>query len=410
MADQEGSVLIDKDLRPAYYDEFHCLAAECRLSCCKGWRISFDKKDYLSLKRQAGTDELNTRLENGLCRIRRGPLSDIHYGEFVMAGGVCPLLREDCLCALQLEKGHEALPFVCRSFPRSEAHLVSGYLERSLSPACEGVLALLWNHPEGIDFLSDPLPREKWRRGNFKKDEYLEHDFHAIRAQCIDFLQDRRYPLPHRILLMGIALKELADGESDIPKWLDRARTLSKYPEAAEVFHESGQDKELHMFLSNNIRLLFSLEVGGQDFSAVQSDLASGLGIQVEKAASRATIFCAPYLNARQRFTEYFADKEFFMENLMVSLFFHLHMPSLGNLEELWKSYVNFCNLYSFYHFMAVMSCREGVEPSREELFRLMVFVSRGLIHNGVQQTSLRDEFFQHDSATLAHMAILLGG
>ena len=85
-------------------------------------------------------------------------------------------------------------------------------------------------------------------------------------------------------------------------------------------------------------------------------------------------------------------------------------MPNLDGPEEAWKSYVNFCNLYSFYRFMAVMSCREGVEPSREELFRLMVFASRGLIHNSGQQTSLRDEFFQNDSATLAHMAILLGG
>lgn len=410
MADQPKSILIDKDLRPAYYDDFQCLAAGCRLSCCKGWRISFDKKDYLSLKRQTGTEELNARMENGLHRIRRGPLSDIHYGEFVMEDGVCPLLREDCLCALQLEKGHEALPLVCRSFPRAEANLLSGYLERSLSPACEGVLALMWDHPEGVDFLSDPLPKERWRRGSFPEDRGLEPYFHDIRSQCIDFLQDRRYPLPHRILLMGIALNELANGETDVPKWLDRARVLSEYPESAEVFHESGQDKELHMFLSNNIRLLFSLRAAGQDFSTVHSDLAQGLGIQVETAASQATIHCAPYLNARQRYKEHFADHEFFLENLMVSLFFHLHMPALNSLEELWKSYVNFCNLYSFYRFMAVMSCREGVEPSREELFRLMVFASRGLIHNGVQQTSLRDEFFQNDSATLAHMAILLGG
>lgn len=410
MADQKRNVLIDKDLRPAYYDAFHCLAAGCRLSCCKGWRISFDKKDYLSLKRQTGTDELDARMKNGICRIRKGPLSDIHYGEFVMEGGVCPLLREDCLCALQLEKGHEALPLVCRSFPRSEVYLISGYLERSLSPACEGVLALLWDRPEGIDFLSDPLPKEKRRRGRFLKENYLKPYFNEIRAQCIDLLQDRRYPLPHRILLLGIALKELADGETDIPKWLDRARALSEYPEAAEVFHESGQDKGLHMFLSNNIRLLSSLQIQGQDFSTVHSDLVLGLGMQVEKAASQATIFCAPYLNARQRFKEHFADGGSFLENLMVSLFFHLHMPNLDGPEEAWKSYVNFCNLYSFYRFMAVMSCREGVEDIKQELFRLTVFASRSLIHNGARQSQLRDEFFQNDSATLAHMAILLGG
>lgn len=36
MAGQTETVLVDKDLRPAYYDDFHCLAADCRYSCCKG--------------------------------------------------------------------------------------------------------------------------------------------------------------------------------------------------------------------------------------------------------------------------------------------------------------------------------------------------------------------------------------
>ena len=87
------SIKINKDLRPAYYDDFHCLAADCRFSCCKAWRISFDKKDYLSLKRQKGTEDLNNRLEHGLRRIRKGPLAETYYGVFDMSGGDCPLLR-----------------------------------------------------------------------------------------------------------------------------------------------------------------------------------------------------------------------------------------------------------------------------------------------------------------------------
>ena len=78
-----------------------------------------------------------------------------------MDSGVCPLLREDCLCGLQVEKGPEALPAVCQTFPRSKSYAASGYLERSLSPACEGVLELLWNLPDGVEFRSDPLPKKE---------------------------------------------------------------------------------------------------------------------------------------------------------------------------------------------------------------------------------------------------------
>lgn len=82
----------------------------------------------------------------------------------------------------------------------------------------------------------------------------------------------------------------------------------------------------------------------------------------------------------------------------------------MSDAETLWKSYVNFCNLYAIYHFLTVMGYREGIENNQEELFGLLVFASRSLIHNGQRQSQRRDEFFQNNSATLAHMAILLGG
>ena len=94
----------------------------------------------------------------------------------------------------------------------------------------------------------------------------------------------------------------------------------------------------------------------------------------------------------------------------MVSVFFHMHLPDMRSPELLWKSYVNFCNLYAMFRFLAVMSCREEAAGDREELFRMIVFASRSLIHNGQRQEQLRDELFQNESATLAHMAILLGG
>ena len=217
-ADPTPQIPVERDLRPTCFDDFHCLAEGCRLSCCKGWGITFNKKDYLSLKRQSGSPELNARLESGLRRIKKGPMAGVHYGEFVMDHISCPLLREDGLCMLQAENGHGALPFVCRSFPRMESYQPSGYFERSLTPACEGVLALLWDLPEGVDFRSDPLPREKYRTVVPKG--WLDGSFQDIRGQCIDFLQDRRFTLPQRILLMGLALKELMEEEADAARWL----------------------------------------------------------------------------------------------------------------------------------------------------------------------------------------------
>lgn len=398
------SIKIDKDLRPVYYDDFHCLAAGCRLSCCKGWRITFHKKDYLSLKRQRGTENLNNRLEQGVRRIRDKEYA--HYGEFDMSSGDCPLLREDCLCALQVEKDHSALPEVCRVFPRTKSYL-PGYLERSLSPACEGVLELLWNLPEGVEFRSDLLPKKEQRALTVPEDRPLVPFFQPVREWCIDMLQDRRFPLPQRILLMGFALRELVEGETDIASWLLQARSLL---EAEELPDLPREESALAMFLSSNFHALNHLKDAGADYEDIRTEIPQALGVTLRADTLRVVMPTAPYRTARQQYEERFKDREYFMENLMVALFFHLHLPNLASGEELWKSYVNFCNLYSFYRFLSVASCREGAAGDKAELFRMMVFATRGLIHNGARQTALRDELFQNDSATLAHMAILLSG
>ena len=410
MADQ---LPIHYDLRPAYYDRFQCLAGACRFSCCKGWNITFNKKDYLALKRQEGSDELTANLKQNVRRIRQGPNAERFYGEFDMSGGTCPLLREDGLCSLQLEKGHGALPEVCRVFPRTQAYSDSGYLERRLTPACEAVLELLWDLPDGVDFVADPLPKSKTRTLIMGTSGPLRLRFQELRSACIDLLQDRRRPLAQRILLMGLALKELADGEEDVDGWLARTRTLVDDPETDRRLQLPDQQKTLSMFLTNNIRVMLASQSPNRELSAVLKEVLDGLGAVLTFEGGQAVNFSLPndpYLAARARFEENFQDRAYFMENLMVTLFFNFQTPNLGSREKLWKSYVDFCNLYSFCRFMAVASCREGAAGDKAELFRMMVCVSRGLMHNTPQKAKLRDEFFQNDSATLAHMAILLCG
>ncbi len=407
MAIAEKRIFIDKDLRPAYYDSFHCLATDCRISCCKGWNITFDKKDYLSLKRQEGSPELNERINKGVRRIRKGTAAGMFYGEFNMDSGVCPLLREDGLCQLQREKEHEALPLVCQSYPRSKAYMPSGYLERSLSPSCESVLALLWDLPEGIEFYSSPLPKEQCKYITFHEEHPLALYFAVVREWCIDLLQNRRFTLPQRILMMGMGLKLLADGETDIQHWMERAVTLSN-GDAPDVF--SNETHALALFLGNCLHTLLSIQTKNHELQSIKDQLIEDLRLEFHEDTNPAAILRTPYLNARAKFEERFHDQDYFMENLIVSVFFYLQMPHMSSTEALWKSYVNFCNLYSMFRFLAVMSCREGAPGNREGLFQMIVFASRTLLHSDQRQNWLRDELFKNDFATLPHMAILLGG
>ena len=212
---------------------------------------------------------------------------------------------------------------------------------------------------------------------------------------------------------MGLALKSLAEGETDLSRWMARVQLLSEQAVAGGIGFEEGNELALHKFIANHARLLALLPTANNDFQTIPQELLEALviGGKMENGTAKATVSSVPYRDASKRFQERFGSQgEYFMENLMVALFFQLHFPVLDSSVDLWKSYVNFCNLYSIYRFLAVMSCREGAAGNRDELFRMMVYASRTLIHNGQVQTAVQDLMFETDSATLAHMSILLSG
>ena len=408
MEENDRRVLIDKDLRPAYYDDFHCIMAACRFSCCEGgWHIGMNKKDYLTLKRQSGSPELNHNLEHCVHRVRSGQFSARDYGEIVLQNGACPLWR-DGICSLQKEKGVDVLPEVCRTFPRTAEYMPSGYYERSLSPGCEGVLELLWNLPDGIEFRSDPLSQDQCMIAALSGDNPLPLWFSVIREWCVDVLQNRNIPLPQRIWLMGLGLRDLPGIEGDIQRWMEKAAALQNSVDTQNVLPKDHQ--RLIMYLTTCIRTLAMIQSNNPAFQFVRQELLEGLHMRPDADTGVTTISVEPYQKARARYEERFADRAYFMENLMVALFFHLRMPYTRSKKDLWQGYVNFCNLYAFYRFLSVMSCREDAAGDKDELFRLMVYASRSLIHNKNRQDQLRDELFKNDSATLAHMAVLLCG
>ena len=412
MAEPAQSILIDKDLRPAYYDDFHCIMGACQFNCCDdGWKIYFNKQDYLKVKRAPKSPEMEKLTRKCMRRLRERA-HDNFYAEFHNSdSGRCAFHTPEGLCRLQLECGEKTLPQVCRRFPRAEANMPSGYQERSLSPGCEGVLALLWDLPEGIEFRSDPLPKE--RSGMLPLNESsLPQRFSVVREWCIDLLQNRRFTLPQRIFLMGIGLKALAEHGEDIDHWLEQAAAL---PDSVDITNilPTGES-EMTMYMSHCIQTLMNISALDYRGVPVSKEVLKELGMEYATGTTSIsfTIPLDSYQEAEARYEERFAGREYFMENLMVTVFFLLNMPYIytASKEDLWKGYVNFCNIYAIYRFLSVISCREGASGDRDELFRLIVFYSRQMLHSDQRQTILRDKFFKNDSATLAHMAILLCG
>ena len=111
-------------------------------------------------------------------------------------------------------------------------------------------------------------------------------------------------------------------------------------------------------------------------------------------------------MEAEQALRSRFGDLDFFFENIMVNNAFSVNFPLTENCEAIWENYVTFCSTYSFFRFFVVSTAPEN----EQELIQTLVLASRALLHNHGMTQLVTLKLFQNDSATLAHMAILVQG
>ena len=96
-------------VKPEFFDSFKCIADRCPDTCCAGWDVEIDDESAEKYKHETGC--LGEYFEKHLTTDEDGYI-------FSLTDGRCPLLDENNLCRIQLEKGEAALCDTCRLFPR----------------------------------------------------------------------------------------------------------------------------------------------------------------------------------------------------------------------------------------------------------------------------------------------------
>lgn len=422
MEQKNKSIQVKTTLTPVFYKNFHCLANKCRDTCCEGWVINFDKKDFLRLRRLDAPAELKERLSKGVRRMRGKLAEDGRmYGYFDLPGNQdrCPFFGEDGLCDIHRTCGHEALPYVCTSYPRRVTYTPAAK-EYSLSPSCEGVLERLWEIPEGVKFIEEPLPKTDYRSLKIDEETELMQYFAPVRRVLIDILQNRAFSLTERMLYLGLTVQRLQKEDYknfDPEKWGQQTIALMNSDMMGETLGKITGNRK--MYLMQNLKVLEvisrtekkawvtelfdALEVGSKVALVQDENNPGSARVQFWMDYSM-----EDYENALAEFEKAFADREYFFENLMVAAALYLDFPTMTSPEGIWKSYVSLCNLYSFYRFSAVLGCKGNT--TKEQLFHILAMASRVILHNKDRFQGFQEELFQHESSTLAHMAILLNG
>lgn len=128
------------------YASFQCLAGNCPSTCCSGWGILVDEKDYKRFK------DLKPEW------LRQDIFSNIRqkgdrYFFKNQINGKCAMLDQDGLCRIQRNTSEEALCNTCRKYPRL-INLIEGTVYLSMAASCPVVSEYLvrdvvqWNVAE----------------------------------------------------------------------------------------------------------------------------------------------------------------------------------------------------------------------------------------------------------------------
>ena len=195
--------------RPAYFDEFRCIASACPDSCCKEWDVQVD--DTAAAYYQALPGALGDRL-------RQVMYEDEGSWYFAIEPDRrCPMWRDDGLCRIQAEQGEQALCKTCREFPRL-THDYGDFVERGLELSCPEAARLILS-AENRSWLTEEAEGGAPEYDGEAMDVLLQ-----CREQAVEILDDSRYSPAEALALL------LIHGYR-AQQWLDEGEPTEFQPE-----------------------------------------------------------------------------------------------------------------------------------------------------------------------------------
>lgn len=352
-------------LVPDYYPAFSCKMGACRHPCCEGWPVTISMKDYFNLLSVDCSPELRRRLDTGL-HLAPHPTTDAYAQILPRYDGQCPLHLPDGRCGLQAELGPDVLAAVCRLYPRG---VRTGELrECSCAASCEAVPEMLLHRAEPLRFINAPLdiqpppcpPRHHFFHTGGREQE--------IRLWLIAQLQNRAYPLPRRMLLLGQAL--LAMDQALAARDDQRIHRLLSGEEALP---------EPDVLTADPARLADGLSAAEQ-MLAIMDGSSNSIRAYGEAVLATFGQDDAPrYQQAAARFGALIPQWENWFEHLLVNHMFFAQFPFQDRPVPLKDEYLALCAVYTLLRFLTV--AHAWLHPEQDAIVDVVAAVFRLVEH-----------------------------
>ncbi len=211
-------------VKSALYDRFSCIADRCPDSCCQEWEVEVDGDSAAKYRTLEGP--LGDRLRQVMQEDADGNVS------FRIENRRCPMWRQDGLCRIHAELGHDALCKTCRDFPRLR-HDYGDFVELGLELSCPEAARLMLSE--------DHAPQSAWETPEPGGAEYEAEDMEILlktRCKALEILNSDR-PVPEALSLLLLygyeAQNQLDGGEEQVFSEKNALQTAKEFAKPGEI-------------------------------------------------------------------------------------------------------------------------------------------------------------------------------
>jgi len=382
-----------KILMPEYLQKFSCIGPKCEDTCCSGWTVALDKKTYKKYKKNDNS-QLKPTFNKTIIRNRNNP-SDYNYATIKMnEEGACPFLSDSKLCKIHSQVGVEFLSNTCYFYPQT-ANKIDNVIELCASISCPEITRLALLDPEPMGFVEVEVNMKRLHKLSFHLEDTNSlnqekdpmHYFWMLRVFAITLLQDRRYSLDERFLLLGIVLKKITK--------LQETNQLKQLPQFLEEYqNQFDMVEEIKSMINasdNNIRAPFSknfieqfsnidilVNFANERYLQCVDDIISGLKISEKDIDEVQELYMKAYTNYYQPYME---EKEYILENFIVNEVFKELYP-FAKLQSIEDSYIMLLTLYNTVKFHLIGISSQHKKLTDEIVIKMIQSFSRVILHH----------------------------
>lgn len=350
-----------KVLIPQYLKAFRCIGKDCEDTCCQHWNITIDKNTYKKYKR-IGKGQFNPLSQKKSIKLIENREDVSSYAKFVLKeDGTCPFLNERGLCSIYEKLSYDYLPITCKIYPRI-LNQVDDVFEMALTLSCPeaGRKALLSKEIMEFEFVEFEyqeymkyVNRHIYTTEDLRLKEYYQY-FWDIRMASIDILQNRKFTIPERLILLGMLYRRIEsciaeNQNAEIPHIINDFMNIIQVVDSKTLFEDMEENKGIQLFALKVMfhdRAIGSLNLTKKAKEIIE-ELRSGISA-LDEEASLDWYSIGKYKKVIEE-DVIPATKDFshMIEHYLVNVFFLNCMPFVKNFETIWYCVVYLCIQYA---------------------------------------------------------------